>query len=75
MMEIAPNFLTEIIDGDIENGLQERIHTRFPPEPQLLRMPHFRLMPRRSAPCSSRSLQAGRLSELPSRSMIPLSFS
>ena len=32
-MEIAPNFLTEIIDGDIENGLQERIHTRFPPEP------------------------------------------
>ena len=33
MMEIAPNFLTDIIDEDIENGLKERIHTRFPPEP------------------------------------------
>ena len=32
-MEIAPNFLTDIIDEDIENGLKERIHTRFPPEP------------------------------------------
>ena len=29
MMEIAPNFLTDIIDEDIENGLKERIHTRF----------------------------------------------
>lgn len=32
-MEIAPNFLTEIIDADIAAGLTEQIHTRFPPEP------------------------------------------
>ena len=33
MMENVNNFLTEIIDEDIANGLSERIHTRFPPEP------------------------------------------
>ena len=33
MMENVNNFLTEIIDEDISNGLSERIHTRFPPEP------------------------------------------
>lgn len=27
------NFIHEIIDEDIKNGLKERIHTRFPPEP------------------------------------------
>ncbi|MDR3766967.1 MAG: glutamine--tRNA ligase/YqeY domain fusion protein [Butyricicoccus sp.] len=27
------NFLTEIIDADLASGLNERIHTRFPPEP------------------------------------------
>ncbi len=27
------NFIHEIIDEDIKNGLSERIHTRFPPEP------------------------------------------
>ena len=32
-MEIASNFLTEIIDADIAAGLTEQIHTRFPPEP------------------------------------------
>ena len=32
-MENVNNFLTEIIDEDIANGLSERIHTRFPPEP------------------------------------------
>ena len=32
-MEFASNFLTEIIDEDIKEGLTERIHTRFPPEP------------------------------------------
>ena len=32
-MEIAPNFLTEIIDADLAAGLHEQIHTRFPPEP------------------------------------------
>ena len=32
-MEFASNFLHEIIDEDIKNGLTERIHTRFPPEP------------------------------------------
>ncbi len=32
-MEFTSNFLTDIIDEDIENGLSERIHTRFPPEP------------------------------------------
>ena len=33
MSEIASNFITEIIDEDIANGLSARIHTRFPPEP------------------------------------------
>ncbi len=33
MMEEVSNFLTEIIDEDIAAGLSERIHTRFPPEP------------------------------------------
>ena len=34
MMENVNNFLTEIIDEDIcETALSERIHTRFPPEP------------------------------------------
>ena len=33
MMENVNNFLTEIIDEDIAAGLTERIHTRFPPEP------------------------------------------
>lgn len=33
MSEIASNFLHEIINEDIKNGLTERIHTRFPPEP------------------------------------------
>lgn len=32
-MEIASNFLTEIIDADLAAGLNEEIHTRFPPEP------------------------------------------
>ncbi|MGN1031042.1 MAG: glutamine--tRNA ligase/YqeY domain fusion protein [Butyricicoccaceae bacterium] len=32
-MEFTSNFLTDIIDEDIANGLSERIHTRFPPEP------------------------------------------
>ena len=32
-MEIAPNFLTDIIDQDIADGFSARIHTRFPPEP------------------------------------------
>ena len=32
-MEIASNFLTEIIDADLAAGLTEQIHTRFPPEP------------------------------------------
>lgn len=33
MGETASNFIHEIIDEDIANGLKERIHTRFPPEP------------------------------------------
>ncbi len=33
MMEDVNNFLTEIIDEDLANGFGERIHTRFPPEP------------------------------------------
>ena len=32
-MENVNNFLTEIIDEDLAAGLTERIHTRFPPEP------------------------------------------
>lgn len=33
MSENASNFLIEMIDEDIANGLNYRIHTRFPPEP------------------------------------------
>lgn len=33
MSEIASNFIHEIIDEDIKNGLKAQIHTRFPPEP------------------------------------------
>ncbi len=33
MSDTTSNFLTEIIDEDIANGLADRIHTRFPPEP------------------------------------------
>ncbi|MCQ5130759.1 glutamine--tRNA ligase/YqeY domain fusion protein [Butyricicoccus faecihominis] len=33
MLENVNNFLTEIIDEDLAAGLAERIHTRFPPEP------------------------------------------
>lgn len=33
MMEDVNNFLTEIIDADLAAGLNEQIHTRFPPEP------------------------------------------
>lgn len=33
MTEITSNFLHEIIDDDIAKGFAERIHTRFPPEP------------------------------------------
>ncbi len=33
MSEYASNFITEIIDEDIANGFSDRIHTRFPPEP------------------------------------------
>lgn len=33
MSETASNFLIEMIDEDLANGLSERIHTRFPPEP------------------------------------------
>lgn len=32
-MEETTNFLYEIIDRDLENGVVEEIHTRFPPEP------------------------------------------
>lgn len=32
-MEETTNFLYEIIDNDLENGVVEEIHTRFPPEP------------------------------------------
>lgn len=32
-MEEVKNFLTDIIDADIAAGLNEQIHTRFPPEP------------------------------------------
>lgn len=32
-IEFTSNFLTEIIDEDLKNGLTEQIHTRFPPEP------------------------------------------
>lgn len=33
MLENVNNFLTEIIDEDLAAGLTEKIHTRFPPEP------------------------------------------
>lgn len=33
MLENMSNFLTEIIDQDLAQGLSEPIHTRFPPEP------------------------------------------
>ncbi len=33
MAEYNANFITEIIDQDIANGFTDRIHTRFPPEP------------------------------------------
>lgn len=32
-METTSNFITEIIDADIAEGFDDRIHTRFPPEP------------------------------------------
>ena len=32
-MEEMSNFIYDIIDKDIENGFSDRIHTRFPPEP------------------------------------------
>ncbi len=33
MEEMSSNFIHDIIDEDIANGFSERIHTRFPPEP------------------------------------------
>ena len=33
MSETISNFIHDIIDEDIAGGLKERIHTRFPPEP------------------------------------------
>lgn len=33
MEEMSSNFIHDIIDEDIANGFNERIHTRFPPEP------------------------------------------
>ena len=30
---ISTNFIHEVIDADIAAGLTERVHTRFPPEP------------------------------------------
>ncbi len=33
MEEISSNFIHDIIDEDIANGFADRIHTRFPPEP------------------------------------------
>ena len=33
MEEISSNFIHDIIDEDIASGFAERIHTRFPPEP------------------------------------------
>ncbi|MBC8571067.1 glutamine--tRNA ligase/YqeY domain fusion protein [Zongyangia hominis] len=33
MEEYGSNFIHDIIDEDIKNGFSERIHTRFPPEP------------------------------------------
>ncbi|MGM9681758.1 MAG: glutamine--tRNA ligase/YqeY domain fusion protein [Eubacteriales bacterium] len=33
MEEIASNFIHEIIDEDLKNGVNDTVHTRFPPEP------------------------------------------
>jgi glutaminyl-tRNA synthetase len=33
MENISSNFIHEIIDKDLENGVVKKIHTRFPPEP------------------------------------------
>ena len=33
MEEMSSNLIHDIIDEDIANGLLDRIHTRFPPEP------------------------------------------
>ncbi len=33
MEDISSNFIHEIIDKDLENGVVNRVHTRFPPEP------------------------------------------
>lgn len=33
MEEMSSNFIHDIIDEDIANGFSEKIHTRFPPEP------------------------------------------
>ncbi len=33
MEEIASNFIHEIIDGDLAAGVNDTVHTRFPPEP------------------------------------------
>ena len=33
MEEMSSNFIHDIIDEDIANGFSDRIHTRFPPEP------------------------------------------
>lgn len=33
MEELTSFFIHDIIDRDIENGFSDRIHTRFPPEP------------------------------------------
>ncbi len=33
MIEMASNFIHDIIDSDLENGREDHVHTRFPPEP------------------------------------------
>ena len=33
MEEMSSNFIHDIIDEDIANGFSDKIHTRFPPEP------------------------------------------
>lgn len=33
MEEVASNFIHDIIDADLEAGVNNRVHTRFPPEP------------------------------------------
>ena len=30
---VTENFITQIIDGDLESGKHNKVHTRFPPEP------------------------------------------